>query len=389
MKRIGKCLFTGIAVLLLALPAFAADELVPSPVGVSVRDTGAVGDGVADDTTAFESAITKAKTRGEAVVVPPGTYRLTRTLTLSQQALVGASAGTWNADSCSLPTILVQCTTGPCIKLQSGGAVHGLQFTYNWGGQSPSARPPTVQLAGTCCRVSQLKINGAWDAIMADGSSNTGRSIIEKCYIVDVHNVGVRFLGSWDCSWISKVDICSPNSTTFPVSGIGFQLAKCDILLMSECFVRNAYKAYTLSNSIPGCSVTGGIWGTIANCSCDSSNIGVEIQDGHGVSFAGGTYYTQNGAMVVKGSGGRVRMSGLELRANAGPSLDVQGGDFVVISGSQLRRDDPGYSVPALRVTGGSGTVVTGCVLMSSSSAIEVTPGLPGIVIENNLVREP
>jgi len=402
----------GIAALLLALPAFAADtteprplaigdayvlrpdaftpdEQVPSPIGVSVRDTGAVGDGVADDTTAFETAITKAKSNGQSVVVPPGTYRLTRTLTLGQQALVGAIVGTWNADSSSLPKILVQCTSGPCIRLQSGGTVHGLQFTYDWGGQSPSARPPTIELAGVGCRVSELRISNAWDAIMADGSSNVGRSIIEKCFIVNVHNVGVRFLGSSDCSWISKVEIWSPSSSTFPVSGIGFQLAKCDALIMSNCFVFKANICYHLVNQISGCSITGGVWGTFLNCTADFSTIGMQIEGEHGVSLEGGTYWTHYGGMLVKAGSARVRISGVELRANGGPSLEVQGGDFIAITGSQLRRDASGFTQPALRVTGGNGTVVTGCVIHCWSSAIEVSPGLPGIVIADNLVREP
>ncbi len=46
---------------------------------VSVKDFGAVGDGVADDTLAIQAALTHAK----AVYVPPGTYRVTGTLTVA------------------------------------------------------------------------------------------------------------------------------------------------------------------------------------------------------------------------------------------------------------------------------------------------------------------
>jgi hypothetical protein len=46
---------------------------------VSVKDFGAVGDGVADDTAAIQAAINTDKT----AVVPPGTYKVTNTLTIN------------------------------------------------------------------------------------------------------------------------------------------------------------------------------------------------------------------------------------------------------------------------------------------------------------------
>ena len=411
MKKTDVWLIAGLMVSVLFLPAFAGetsqprplavgetyvlqtdtfttDEQIPSPIGVSVRETGAAGDGVTDDTTAFETAITKAKTRNEAVVVPPGTYRLTRTLTLSKQALVGAIIGTWNADSCSLPNILPQCTSGPCIKLQGGGSVHGLQFTYDWGGQSPSARPPTIELAGVGCRVSELKIQGAWDAIMANGTSNIGRSCIEKCFIANVHNIGVRFLGSWDSSWISKVEVWSPSSATFPTQGVGFLLGKNDVLLMSDCFVFNANKGYQLLSQIPGCTITGTTWGTMTNCAADLCSYGIQIDGGHGVSIAGCTFWTHFGGVYVKGDGAKVRMSSLELKANGGSALTVEGGDVVTITGSQIKRESAGYTVPAVRITGGLATVVTGCVITSTSAGVEIAPGLTNVVVANNVIRE-
>jgi hypothetical protein len=49
---------------------------------VSVRDFGAVGDGVADDTAAIQAAANYAATSGASLVGPPGIYKVTATLTL-------------------------------------------------------------------------------------------------------------------------------------------------------------------------------------------------------------------------------------------------------------------------------------------------------------------
>lgn len=58
---------------------------------VSVKDFGAVGDGVADDTQAFQAAIA-ATTRG-AIFVPPGRYRITDYLRLEKSGVVLRGAG--------------------------------------------------------------------------------------------------------------------------------------------------------------------------------------------------------------------------------------------------------------------------------------------------------
>ncbi len=49
---------------------------------VSVKDFGAVGDGVTDDTAAINSAIESQQANGGAVYVPAGTYKITSTITL-------------------------------------------------------------------------------------------------------------------------------------------------------------------------------------------------------------------------------------------------------------------------------------------------------------------
>jgi len=50
---------------------------------VTVKDFGAVGDGVVDDTTAFQAAIDYCKTSGFILHVNPGTYKLTSTLDMN------------------------------------------------------------------------------------------------------------------------------------------------------------------------------------------------------------------------------------------------------------------------------------------------------------------
>ncbi len=70
-------------------PAQAADPAVYAGdlPWVSVRDTGAKGDGVADDTDAIRAAIARAPVGGE-VLIPAGSYRVTGPITITKPLML-------------------------------------------------------------------------------------------------------------------------------------------------------------------------------------------------------------------------------------------------------------------------------------------------------------
>ena len=82
------------------------------------------------------------------------------------------------------------CHQAPCLVLDTGGSVEGLYIRYedDFGNniktkisQLPaSVRPSAIELTGEC-RVSNLKIENAWDGIHSSEGVNVGRSIIDSC----------------------------------------------------------------------------------------------------------------------------------------------------------------------------------------------------------------
>jgi len=65
---------------------------------VSVKDFGAVGDGVADDTAAIQAAITSLSSTGGTVSFPPGTYKVTSAIILcSNLCVIGLGKPTLNS----------------------------------------------------------------------------------------------------------------------------------------------------------------------------------------------------------------------------------------------------------------------------------------------------
>jgi len=391
MKPVTMLLWPALAAAVLLAVCFTRSAAAAPPQGssgIDVRSLGAAGDGKADDTAAFERAIALGRETGQPVRVPRGRYRITRTLELKAQELTGAETAAWVADEETLPIILPDVPDGPAVRLLGGGSVHGLFFLQEWKDGQPSERPAIIQLAGVGTRVSEVKIMGAWDGISADGKSNVGRALIRDCFLVNIHNVGIRLLGTWDVSWISRVEVWSPASPRFLAKGIGFLLGKNDVLLMSDCFVFSGDRGYKFAESIPGAEIRGVTWGSMANCSADFCGIGVEVEGPHTLSLAGGTYWTHHSGILIHGKGAQVRMSGLEMKSNSGPCIDVQGGSLVAASGCQLRREMEKFVAPALRITGGDAVAVSGCVISSTSSAIEVADGLAGVALSGNAVRE-
>ena len=89
---------------------------------VSVKDFGAVGDGVTDDTGAIQAAIDRFSTVGGVLLFPVGVYKVTQTLNVNKPLfLEGAGSGS-----------VYQPTQAPATKIVWAGAVAGT--VVNFGG---------------------------------------------------------------------------------------------------------------------------------------------------------------------------------------------------------------------------------------------------------------
>lgn len=85
---------------------------------VSVKDFGAVGDGSTDDTTAIAAAIAASR----FVWMPPGTYKITSQLSITQnyQSLIGAGVGLVTITMAHASNVAIKVTTSP-VGLDVGG----------------------------------------------------------------------------------------------------------------------------------------------------------------------------------------------------------------------------------------------------------------------------
>jgi hypothetical protein len=160
---------------------------------VSVKDFGAVGDGVADDTAAFNAAITA----GSVVSVPPGSYKITSTLVIDKQvALIGAVANGDNVGQVTSQTSRLTYTgTGEAIRIVATG------FSSN--GLS-GVRLENLYLSGTVAADGGIRIgtvdyliNSRFTNLYIAGFTNAGAGLgygikVEKCLGSMFENVYCR-----------------------------------------------------------------------------------------------------------------------------------------------------------------------------------------------------
>ena len=137
---------------------------------VSVRDFGAAGDGLADDTGAFGAALAASS----GVYVPPGTYRITGPIVL------GHGKSLWGAGDGSV--IAAGQGAFAAVEIVAGYArLHGLRLTGGAVGVKLYGQAgPCVQNA-----VHDLSIWDAGTGILLDGHQDPGR----PCYWNNFHAV--------------------------------------------------------------------------------------------------------------------------------------------------------------------------------------------------------
>jgi hypothetical protein len=123
---------------------------------VSVKDFGAVGDGVTDDTAAFKAAITAAQvfTSSHIIYVPVGVYIITECLSINDRIMIEGNPGFHYFASFSV----LQFPSGCC-----GIVIHSSDTTcdslgYNQTTKTPSQRPDGSTITGQGTRIRNLRV---------------------------------------------------------------------------------------------------------------------------------------------------------------------------------------------------------------------------------------
>jgi len=90
---------------------------------ISVKDFGAVGDGVADDTAAIQAALDSLTSNGGTIYMPAGNYLISSTLLLTKEGttLLGAGSGSNNIIINGATRITATHINGPALRIKAIG----------------------------------------------------------------------------------------------------------------------------------------------------------------------------------------------------------------------------------------------------------------------------
>lgn len=372
MLRFMLCLFLGVLGIL-ALPLEGI---------YSVKDYGAKGDGVTDDTEAIKKAVASAP-EGAIVYFPPGRYRLTDTIEVRGKTLMGNPQGAWNSDADVLPTLLVDHMKGPAIHLYDGASLTGFCFQYEHKPTVPQKFPPTILLSGVGINISNLKIHGCYDGIIADGKSNVGRLKMRNIFIAQCHNIAIYITRTYDVATLDTIHIWSPASPTSLTQGIGIKLGRNDEIHLVNCFVFHTHTAY-LFETDPG-EGGGSTYGTFLNCATDYCSKGYLIKSPVKLNIVGGDFWNHHASLEIDDPGADVRVTGAFIQSNGEPCVILKNAKSLIITGSSFRSAIPRPQIFSVEAQKADKVVITGCDFTELGPGVNIGEDVRSAVITGNI----
>jgi hypothetical protein len=270
---------------------------------VSVKDFGAVGDGVSDDTAAILTAISASS--GKQLVMPAGTYLVSSEIAISVQCSIEGQNPFATIIRTNNPTAnIFKCTSG---NVQISGIGFESSVTRSGGSYLDTNSQSNVSLTN-------FKMTGAYRGVTINGGAIINISSAGK--IADIRETiattgrGIYITGT--CFAVSLFGIVMDSSGVQPEAGIYID-SSADVTMNTCNIIRQRIGMLIVPST--GQTVDT-VWAT--NCYFDTSTGGVQIAP------------TNNGNVK------NIKFNACWLASHTGNGIDITGSASATISGVHL-----------------------------------------------------
>lgn len=227
-----------LAIMVLCVPALCAD----APSSVSVRDFGAKGDGIADDTAAIQKALDAVAPARGVAHLPAGKYLITDSIRVPERCTFLGEGVRWEN---AATQIIIEKPGFVGIRLSHASSVRGLAIIYpnNADNANPTPYPPAIELDGINPSVENIVFGNAWIGVSTPpGGGNAGQGMFRDLTGF-VHHVGMHLSGCRDVNRIQDVHWFVGGKDTPGVESyyrknrVGFEFGDVDGVMMDRCFI--------------------------------------------------------------------------------------------------------------------------------------------------------
>ena len=128
--------------------------------------------------------------------------------------------------------------------------------------------------------------------------------------------------------------------------------------------------------------------GTLVNCSSDYiTGVSVDIVGEHKLTFSAGSHLSHHLGLRVREKGAVVAVNGVWIQCSSAPTIQVEGGRSIAVTGCTLDRRHESFGAPAVMIGGGEIVSITGNAIDSQGTGLHLRPGCERLVYSSNAVR--
>lgn len=296
---------------------------------IPVEAWGAVGNGVADDTTPLQSAIDAAFTNGSAVWIGEGTFKFSA-LSLAGKDHIRCIGAGWENTK-----MVVSSTTGNAINMTDTAFCSFSHMTFRQEAERTSGAIFYLDHgAGSTQRnmLRNLRFASCYRAIQLDDCSTT---IIENIQLLD-------YKTEW--KWHSLIHLSGAATSTILnkiIGGSGAEVEKAAVFIDGGTVDTVICAEWDLLNQTPSAGMTcllveSGQWIRVSDCSLESGTTkpAIHLKGGHGIGLSNNHLLGING-LTVEGAYG-ISVTGGEIVACERSGIALTSGSHVAIVGVEI-----------------------------------------------------